>query len=80
MTNPAPTASKCPECDGRGEVLDAPSNVLAGRPYWTPCPECFGTGLAPAHAWTGLMAGFAPAATDYSTTNSGDTGGPTEQS
>jgi hypothetical protein len=29
--------------------------------------------------WTGLMAGFAPADTDRSTTNSGDTGGPTEQ-
>jgi hypothetical protein len=27
--------------------------------------------------WTGLMAGFAPAPTDRSTTNSGDTGGPT---
>ncbi len=26
--------------------------------------------------WTGLLAGFAPAETDRSTTNSGDTGGP----
>jgi hypothetical protein len=30
------------------------------------------------HTWTGLMAGFAPAPTDRSTTNSGDTGGPSE--
>ncbi len=28
------------------------------------------------HVWTGLMAGFAPAETDRSTTNSGDVGGP----
>jgi hypothetical protein len=27
-------------------------------------------------AWPGLMAGFAPAATDHTTTNTGDTGGP----
>lgn len=31
----------------------------------------------PPTVWTGLMAGFAPAPTDRSTTNSGDTGGPT---
>jgi hypothetical protein len=31
---------------------------------------------APAAVWTGLMAGFAPAPTDRTTTNSGDTGGP----
>lgn len=30
------------------------------------------------HTWTGLMAGFAPAPTDRSTTNSGDSGGPSE--
>jgi hypothetical protein len=29
-----------------------------------------------AERWTGLMAGFAPAPTDRTTTNSGDTGGP----
>lgn len=32
----------CEECDGRGEVLDAPNNVLDGEPYWTPCPRCGG--------------------------------------
>lgn len=30
----------CDECDGSGEVLDAPGNVLDGRAYWTPCPVC----------------------------------------
>jgi hypothetical protein len=36
------------------------------------------TAPTPAPAvWTGLMAGFAPAPTDRTTTNSGDTGGPT---
>jgi len=30
----------CGECDGRGTVLDAPANVLDGRPYWVPCPKC----------------------------------------
>jgi len=30
----------CPECDGRGKILDAPDRVLDGRPYWTPCPVC----------------------------------------
>ena len=30
----------------------------------------------PPATWSGLMAGFAPAPTDRSTTNSGDTGGP----
>jgi hypothetical protein len=34
---------------------------------------------ATADGWTGLMAGFAPAPTDDSTTNSGDTGGPTKE-
>jgi hypothetical protein len=29
------------------------------------------------HTWTGLMAGFAPAPTDRTTTTTGDTGGPT---
>jgi hypothetical protein len=33
-------AEVCPECEGRGEVLDAPSHVLDGHPYWTPCPAC----------------------------------------
>lgn len=33
----------CPECDGRGEILDAPNNVLDGQCYWTPCPECGGS-------------------------------------
>ena len=32
----------CPECGGRGEVLDAPSEVLSGLSYWTPCPVCGG--------------------------------------
>lgn len=35
---------KCDECDGRGEVLDAPSDVLAGRPYYKPCDVCGGSG------------------------------------
>lgn len=35
----------CKECDGRGEYLDAPSNVLDGRAYMTPCPDCQGTGV-----------------------------------
>jgi hypothetical protein len=35
-------------------------------------------GASPASVWTGQMAGFAPAATDRTTTNSGDVGGPTE--
>lgn len=35
----------CPECDGKGSVLDAPANVLTGRPYWTECLECHGTGV-----------------------------------
>jgi hypothetical protein len=39
------------------------------RPRPAPCPVS---------TWAGLMAGFAPAATDRTTTNSGDTGGPTE--
>ena len=34
----------CDDCDGRGEVLDAPSDVLSGRTYWTPCPTCGGSG------------------------------------
>ena len=32
----------CPDCDGRGEVLDAPDNVLDGRAYWETCPTCHG--------------------------------------
>lgn len=35
----------CPECDGRGVVLDAPGDVLSGRAYWTPCPDCGGSGV-----------------------------------
>jgi hypothetical protein len=31
------------------------------------------------HEWTGLMAGFAPADMDFSTTNSGDVGGPVSE-
>lgn len=30
----------CPECDGRGKILDAPGNVLDGRAYWTSCDYC----------------------------------------
>lgn len=37
----------CPECDGRGEYLDAPQNVLDGRPYWVKCEVCGGTGKRP---------------------------------
>ena len=43
---------------------------MAEEPEDTPPP--------PPAVWTGLMAGFAPAPTDRSTTNSGDVGGPTE--
>lgn len=37
---------KCPECDGKGEVVDAPSG--SGRAYWETCPVCHGTGQVPA--------------------------------
>jgi hypothetical protein len=37
----------CPECDGKGMVLDAPADVLDGHPYQTECPECHGTGRKP---------------------------------
>jgi hypothetical protein len=37
----------CPECDGRGSVLDAPARVLDGRAYVVPCPLCHGTGKTP---------------------------------
>jgi len=33
---------ECPECDGQGEVLEAPDRVLDGRAYMTPCPVCRG--------------------------------------
>lgn len=33
----------CPDCEGRGEVLDAPGRVLDGRAAWTLCPTCGGT-------------------------------------
>jgi hypothetical protein len=39
------------------------------RPGPAPCPVS---------TWAGLMAGCAPAPTDRTTTNTGDTGGPTE--
>jgi hypothetical protein len=39
------------------------------------CPKCWDAPPPPA-VWTGLMAGFAPAPTDRTTTNSGDVGGP----
>jgi hypothetical protein len=32
----------CPECDGRGEVLDAPQR--GPGTYWERCVECNGTG------------------------------------
>jgi len=35
----------CPECDGKGTVLDAPDRVLDGRAYRTTCPDCLGTGV-----------------------------------
>ena len=35
---------QCDECDGRGEYLDAPSNVLDGSTYMTKCHACDGTG------------------------------------
>jgi hypothetical protein len=34
----------CPECDGRGKILDAPNRVLDGVPYTVMCPECDGAG------------------------------------
>lgn len=34
----------CDECDGRGEYLDAPGNVLDGRAAMTKCPACDGIG------------------------------------
>lgn len=34
----------CDECDGSGEVLDAPQNVLDGRSYVEACPKCSGSG------------------------------------
>jgi DnaJ-class molecular chaperone len=37
----------CPECEGRGEVLDAPDRVLTGRTYYTTCPVCKGRGCIP---------------------------------
>jgi hypothetical protein len=38
------TDKKCDDCDGRGEVLDAPADVLSGHPYMTPCDTCGGRG------------------------------------
>ncbi len=37
----------CPDCDGRGDVLDAPADVLAGRTYWDVCPTCLGAKEVP---------------------------------
>lgn len=34
----------CFECDGKGEVLDAPGQVLDGGTYWDTCPACKGSG------------------------------------
>jgi DnaJ-class molecular chaperone len=34
----------CPDCEGRGLVLDAPGRVLDGGTYWDTCPTCEGTG------------------------------------
>jgi hypothetical protein len=45
----APAAPReCSECDGRGQVLDAPA--IGPGTYWTPCEDCGGTGLASAPA------------------------------
>lgn len=35
-------AEICNECNGRGEILNAPNNVLDGHPYWELCPKCEG--------------------------------------
>jgi hypothetical protein len=32
----------CPECEGKGQVLDAPARVLDGRAAWETCPVCQG--------------------------------------
>lgn len=34
-----PERVACPDCGGRGEVLDAPSFGGSGT-YWEPCPTC----------------------------------------
>jgi DnaJ-class molecular chaperone len=34
----------CPECEGRGKVLDAPQDVLGGRTYLDNCSVCQGSG------------------------------------
>jgi hypothetical protein len=34
----------CSDCEGEGEVLDAPNNVLDGRSYWSTCSTCKGIG------------------------------------
>lgn len=39
-----PPTYPCQECDGRGEVLDAPLDVLDGSPFWTKCQTCNGSG------------------------------------
>jgi hypothetical protein len=33
----------CPDCEGKGEVLDAPCNALDGPAYWTTCETCHGS-------------------------------------
>ena len=35
----------CWNCDGEGQYLDAPQQVLDGRPYRETCPVCQGTGV-----------------------------------
>jgi hypothetical protein len=62
--------------DGRVDLVlaDRVAALLLGRAAAGDPP------LDTATVWTGLMAGCAPAATDRTTTNSGDTGGPTEPS
>jgi DnaJ-class molecular chaperone len=47
------TIMMCPECDGGGEVLDAPQNVCDGRAYWERCYVCNGTGEVDASSFNG---------------------------
>ncbi len=54
------------QCSGANKCADELEALIAA-------------GVSAPTRWTGLMAGFARAETDRSTTNSGDTGGPTEQ-
>lgn len=45
----------CAECGGDGTVLDAPADVLAGRPYRDACSDCKGTGRRPSLEWRTLV-------------------------